>query len=341
MGNTNQKLPGGKRAYGHLPEFYSHLDTKIKVTRNDIKNKESSYDLNPDFLKVYNQKGQNMSTAISIASVIEYLLVKYNTEDIPLSTVSSMFMYDLVRKSRDQLDYNISVGIRETLDLVQRYGVVEEYNGSIPLKTYLKGYFVYYKCTKDIDILQTVLSVLKLPIVFGYNVHESFHNIQEWDNDGVMPLPKENEQIKGVQTGVITGYSTKRNAFIVRNSWGRRWKNQGTFYMPFEYVKSKNCDNFWVINLDFDDQEEVVLNKNESMELAEEHWDPKGPKEKKVHFADNVGPSKKTKRKKKNKQSDKSKKSSKKSKKKVKNESDSEDDDDEQITIPLDECMIK
>ncbi len=339
MGNTNQKLPGGKRAYGHRPEFYSHLDKKIRITRNDIKKKESSYDLNPDFLKIYNQKGQNMSTSISIASVIEYLLVKYNADDIPLSTVSSMFMYDLVRKSHDQLDYNIPVGIRETLDLVQRYGVVEDYNGSIPLKTYLKGYFVYYKCTKDIDVLQTVVSVLKLPIIFGYNVHESFHDSMEWNNDGVMPLPKEKEQIKGVQTGVITGYSTKRNAFIVRNSWGRRWKNQGTFYMPFEYIKSKNCDNFWVINLDFDDQEEVVINNNESMELAEEHWDPKGPKEKKkerkVHFADNVGPSKKTKRKKKKKESSKIKKSKKKT-----DDSDSEDDD-EQITIPLDECMIK
>lgn len=377
MGNTNtNQIEKGEKGYGHLAEFYSHLDQKLKLTRADIKHKEESYDLSPDFPKVYNQHRNHTSTSISISSVIEYLLTKYDT-DIPLDHVSSAFIYDLVRKSHDQLDYDIFTGLRETFELIQRYGIVEHYDGTIPKKTYLKGYFEYFKCVKDIDSFQTIISVLKLPILFGYNVHESFLNIHLWNNDGVMPLPTVNDKVKGIQTGIIVGYSTKRNAFIIRNSWGKRWKNDGYFYMPFEYIKTKNCDNFWVLNLDFNDKDEFVLSEdNNSMKIAEEQWEPNTsepndndeedkPKnesklKKSVSFSDNVGIIKNTHKKSKNtqkksksvkkKKSKSVKKSSKiksksKSKKKSKNESDSSGSDseteNEQITIPLDECMIK
>jgi C1A family cysteine protease len=47
---------------------------------------------------------------------------------------------------------------------------------------------------------------------------------------------------------LIVGYNTDDRYYIVRNSWGPEWGDQGYFYMPFPYVERADLSSdFWMI----------------------------------------------------------------------------------------------
>jgi C1A family cysteine protease len=84
-----------------------------------------------------------------------------------------------------------------------------------------------------------------LPVVFGAMLYESFYNLV----DGAVRLPDLSEQPIGGHCMLIVGYSDARSAFLVRNSWGREWGDEGYHWMPYTYVTSRQlCDDFWVLS---------------------------------------------------------------------------------------------
>ena len=111
---------------------------------------------------------------------------------------------------------------------------------------HFRNEFTFKKVPRNLDYFKACLVVLKKGIIFGFSVYESFFQVMKWDNDGMMPTPKVPEKRLGIQTGICVGYSEQKKAFLIRNSWGSRWKKNGYFFMPFEYMMSKNCNYFWV-----------------------------------------------------------------------------------------------
>ena len=65
---------------------------------------------------------------------------------------------------------------------------------------------------------------------------------------GVMPMPKPNEKKLGGHAVMAVGYDTASRMMIVRNSWGPGWGKAGYFMMPFEFITSPNCSDFWTIS---------------------------------------------------------------------------------------------
>lgn len=260
-----QEIDHTKKAYGFIPDHYSINDKKLKISGSDTKHIKRNCDLSQKFPKAYNQEGYHSSTANAVASIIMYLFRKYSSEhESKIKNVSRMWLHNL---GRSELTKNEPVSIRTILKQMNKYGIVDEkdfpYKRSfqIPpkhIKSYYKGHFKLRKLNKDINNVKTCLSVLKLPIIFGFSVYESFHDKIKWDNDGLMPIPKSGEKQVGLQTVVAVGYSHKRKAILIRNSWGEHWKNDGYFFMPFEYFSTRNCDNCWVIDLEFDYEEEFI-----------------------------------------------------------------------------------
>ena len=47
---------------------------------------------------------------------------------------------------------------------------------------------------------------------------------------------------------LIAGYDDATSRFLVRNSWGENWGNNGYFTMPYAYVTNNQyCDDFWIV----------------------------------------------------------------------------------------------
>ena len=43
------------------------------------------------------------------------------------------------------------------------------------------------------------------------------------------------------------GYSDQKKAFYIKNSWSNSWKDKGHFWMPYSYITSRECDDFWTL----------------------------------------------------------------------------------------------
>ena len=95
------------------------------------------------------------------------------------------------------------------------------------------------------------------PVVIGFNVYSSFEGAWSYiphgqSGSGMMPMPnKRTEQLLGGHAVTIVGYDDNLNGgrFIVRNSWGTSWGDNGYFYMPYGVIQDTSMSaDFWLIS---------------------------------------------------------------------------------------------
>ena len=98
--------------------------------------------------------------------------------------------------------------------------------------------------------------VAGLPSMFGFTVYSSIS--QAGNNDGKIPFPTKGEKIEGGHAIVVAGYDDtmkiKNNingstettgAFLIRNSWGTDWGQDGYGWLPYEYVLQGLAEDWW------------------------------------------------------------------------------------------------
>lgn len=101
----------------------------------------------------------------------------------------------------------------------------------------------------DLDLWRHTLAE-GYPIAFALNTFQSFD--EACKNRGRVPLPKASDNVRethGWHAMLCVGYSDKDKMFIVRNSWGTDWGEQGYCYIPYDYVihKDYNGHDSWII----------------------------------------------------------------------------------------------
>lgn len=87
------------------------------------------------------------------------------------------------------------------------------------------------------------------PIIFGMALFDSFDKQKV---KGVVPEPTPNEsgrESHGGHAMLCVGYSDADQIFIVRNSWGTEWGDNGYCYIPYRYLMNPkyNYGDSWII----------------------------------------------------------------------------------------------
>jgi C1A family cysteine protease len=89
------------------------------------------------------------------------------------------------------------------------------------------------------------------PFMFGFKVYPSFMT-RTTARTGEMMMPVSGERFSGGHAVLAVGYDDKKQAFLVKNSWGQGWGQAGYFWMPYtfftpSYVSSSLYGNCWTL----------------------------------------------------------------------------------------------
>ena len=112
----------------------------------------------------------------------------------------------------------------------------------------LQPYYInYYRSVLNNEYnLKYILSQSKLCIIFGALLYESFTNL-DWRF--VCPIPNPNtEKFVGGHAMLIIGFDDVLQSFKILNSWGINWGFNGIHYMPYNYICSDLCHDFWCVD---------------------------------------------------------------------------------------------
>lgn len=186
-----------------------------------------------------------------------------------LIRASRLLQYYATRKLEGTVSEDSGATIRDAIKAGVVYGVADE-----SLWPYDVSKFTVnpppvawsaasaHKVTSYHAIADGDLETMKSAIVggylvgFGFSVYDYMLS-QQMAATGYLPLPGSGEKLQGGHAVALVGYDdnlanprkpTEKGAFLVRNSWGTGWGQQGYFWMAYDYVgNTRLANDFWVV----------------------------------------------------------------------------------------------
>jgi len=107
------------------------------------------------------------------------------------------------------------------------------------------------------NVLQRVKRNLAadLPSMFGFTVYDSIWQVS---GTGKIPYPAQGDAVAGGHAVLAVGYDDSMKiknpapgskattgAFLIRNSWGSNWGDNGYGWLPYDYLLSGLADDWW------------------------------------------------------------------------------------------------
>jgi len=229
---------------------FSDLQKKRTLTAAPPK----SVNLSDRLPEVYDQGNIGSCTGNSCSSIGLHQSRVQNREIYP----SRLFLYYGARELINETDVDGGAHLRDVFKSWNKKGVASEmtwpYNEGRVLerpsdqayheaaKTLATAYY-----TLDNRNLSELKSCLASghPFVFGFWVYDSFFG--SWRD--TMPIPNTSkERFLGGHAVTAIGYDDGRQAFLIKNSWGTDWKDNGHFWMPYAFITNRSfCVDFWML----------------------------------------------------------------------------------------------
>ncbi len=274
---TNKKL-GWLKDYADIRDFSPEHNkvkpmlTKIKKTPLSLSSSiPAKIDLRNLCSPVEDQEDIGSCTAQAGVGLIEYFENRaYNK----FLDASRLFLYKVTRNYL-QMEGDTGAFLRSTIAAMALFGVPPEkywpYNTldfDIEPPGFCYSFAQNYKSIKyfrldllspsDSNILQRIRKFLSIgfPAMFGFTVFDSIEQADK--NEGQIPFPNaETDKVAGGHAVVAVGYDDKKEikhekskqkstgAFLIRNSWGTNWGEDGYGWLPYDYLLKWNLASDW------------------------------------------------------------------------------------------------
>jgi C1A family cysteine protease len=237
------------RKYGMIPTPFS---PKHRVYTLKLQAVPSSVDLRGQCSPVFDQGQQGSCTAHAIVGLREFMEIKAGKTLISLSRA---FLYYEERLKEGTQDQDAGAMPGDGMDTLENIGVcpatempysdsdfttaptAQDVTDAAPYKI-----IAYHRLSTAEDCKDALAN--GQPVVIGIQVYDSFEN----STGGIIPMPDvNNEQLQGGHCMLMVGYDDSKQTFIVRNSWGEIWGDNGYCYIPYAYLADNTlCSDMWV-----------------------------------------------------------------------------------------------
>jgi C1A family cysteine protease len=220
-------------------KIQTHTDLPAKV------------DLREKFPPVYDQGSLGSCTANALCGVMGY--------NDSLLYGSRLFVYYNARKIEGTIEEDAGATLTDCVYTLEKYGVCQEREWEYdiskfavcpPPKCYASALNHQALQVKNIENdIYTMKNALAqgYPFVVGILIYKSFETI-EVARTGMVPMPTTGEDLLGGHAVVCVGYDDERKLWIMRNSWGVDWGDNGYFYLPYLYLlDSSLASDLWNI----------------------------------------------------------------------------------------------
>ena len=245
------------KRYGWIPDLPDRRDRLFTAPANIVL--PPRVDLRDGCPAVYDQGELGSCTAHAIAGAVEFAMRRQGLADA--FTPSRLFIYYNERVIEGTVDEDSGAMLRYGIKSVARLGAPHERLWPYEIGRFrtrptppvyrdglLHQALLYRRVAHVANQLKGCLAA-GFPFVFGFAVYESFES-DAVRRTGRVPMPAPREALLGGHAVLAVGYDDAAGAFIVRNSWGASWGDNGYCTMPYAYVCDPNLsDDFWTITL--------------------------------------------------------------------------------------------
>ena len=215
-------------------------------------NLPSLIDHRQKFGNIYDQGNLGSCTSNALCGLVEYIRKGFYG--------SRLFLYYVERMIDNSISTDSGATLEDGIKCLKKYGLCnEKYWPYIIKKFKMRPNANCFKIAKKHQVLKVanikndLISMKKSlaqnhPFVFGIYVYESFEN-DNVTQTGYVPNPDiNNETLLGGHALVCVGYDDSKNVFIVRNSWGTEWGDNGYCYIPYSYLTNDSLtSDLWCI----------------------------------------------------------------------------------------------
>lgn len=226
-----------------VPSLKDKRDYRYSQSKTELRN---SVDLREWDSAVDDQKSTGSCVGNAIVNAYELMVRRlYPAQFIDLSR---LFVYYNSRLFDNSIREDVGTYVRDGIRSAARYGICAE-----NLWPYVETKFnfqpgpaCYVDATQRIitryETLYTLRDLLEVlndnrPVVVGMTVYAAFMDLNA--ANPVVPMPSPGEPSIGSHAVVLVGYDFPTQLFLVKNSFGPAWGDQGYFWMPFEYMRTE------------------------------------------------------------------------------------------------------
>jgi len=245
--------------YGWVPDIPDQRDFRYSVPQAVAADLPTRVDLRADCPPVFEQMALGSCTANAIVAAHMFGQKKQGAAEIV--TLSRLFVYWNERNMEGTVGVDAGAMIRDGMKSVADLGACHETRWPYDIPKFrdrpgddcyadaLEHQAVtYYRVGQDLREMKGCLAA-GYPFVFGFAVYESFES-QEMSLTGALGLPRKGERNLGGHAVLAVGFDDSSRTFLVQNSWGADWGQQGFFTVPQEYLADSDlASDFWTIRM--------------------------------------------------------------------------------------------